>query len=294
MPGSPFSSLFQSFAELLDRRIGWDRLPLPLAMLTLIGLRNRLREENLYDTGRGALDRPDVAAHERYLTARTLDGTFNDLNDPLMGSLGSRFGRNVPLELHVRGAAGRAARPEPAPGQPRAADARRVPARRRRSTCSPARGSSSRCTTGSATARTSRGSVADHARRGRPVAGAPDDDPAHAARPERRPGRARRRSSPTTPTGGTARRSTGATSRSPSAPLGRGRQAADRRDGPPACRSRGARRPHGRRRQLLGRPRAAPLAVHARAQRDLRPPARAAHPAPTTSSSTRRGSSTRR
>src|SRR6266508_3627841 len=97
MPGSPFSSLFDGFAEMLDRQVGWSRLPLPVAMLTLIGLRDRLREQNLHDTGRGALDRPDVSAHERYRTARTLDGSFNDLNDPLMGSLGSRFGRNVPL-----------------------------------------------------------------------------------------------------------------------------------------------------------------------------------------------------
>jgi Animal haem peroxidase len=97
MPGSPLSSLFDGLAELVDKRVGWARLPLPLALLTLIGLRQRLREQNLYDTGRGALDRPDVSAHERYLTARTLDGSFNDLNDPLMGSLGSRFGRNVPL-----------------------------------------------------------------------------------------------------------------------------------------------------------------------------------------------------
>jgi len=97
MPGSPFSSLFDGFAEMLDRRVGWSHLPLPVAMLTLIGLRDRLREQNLHDTGRGALDRPDVSAHERYRTARTLDGSFNDLNDPLMGSLGSRFGRNVPL-----------------------------------------------------------------------------------------------------------------------------------------------------------------------------------------------------
>jgi hypothetical protein len=95
--GSPFSSLFDGLTEALDRRIGWSRMPLPLALLTLIGLRHRLREQNLHDTGRGALDRPDVSAHERYLTARTLDGSFNDLNDPLMGSLGSRFGRNVPL-----------------------------------------------------------------------------------------------------------------------------------------------------------------------------------------------------
>ena len=52
-------SKFNDAAERLDRRRGWDKLPLPLAMLTLIGLRNRLREKNLYDTGRGPLDKPD-------------------------------------------------------------------------------------------------------------------------------------------------------------------------------------------------------------------------------------------
>ena len=101
------ASLAADAAEALDRRFGWDRLPLPLAMLTLIGLRNRLREKNLYDTGRGPLDRPDVSRHPRHATARTLDGTFTDLDDPLMGSLGSRFGRNVPLEFTAR-------EPEPA------------------------------------------------------------------------------------------------------------------------------------------------------------------------------------
>src|ERR1044071_8894017 len=88
--------LFTNVAERVDRRVGWDKLPLPLAMLVLIGLRNRLRQRNLYDTGRGPLDKPDVDDHPRYLTARTLDGTFNDLDDPLMGSLGSRFGPGAP------------------------------------------------------------------------------------------------------------------------------------------------------------------------------------------------------
>ena len=96
MAVSPFTSIFNDLAEAIDRRIGWDKLPLPVGILTLVGVRNRLREENLYDTGRGALDRPDVDVHPDYLKARTLDGSFNDLNDPLMGSLGSRFGRNVP------------------------------------------------------------------------------------------------------------------------------------------------------------------------------------------------------
>jgi hypothetical protein len=94
--------LLTDLAERLDRRYGWDKLPRPLAIVTLIGLRNRLRQKNLYDTGRGPLDKPDVNDHPRHLTARTLDGTFNDLDDPLMGSLGSRFGRNVPLEATAR------------------------------------------------------------------------------------------------------------------------------------------------------------------------------------------------
>src|SRR3954469_6568613 len=97
----PFS-LYDRLAERLDRRFGWDKLPLPLAMLVLIGLRNILREKNLYDTGRGPLDRPTIDDHPRYMTARTLDGTFNNLDDPLMGSIGSRFGRNVPLEHTVQ------------------------------------------------------------------------------------------------------------------------------------------------------------------------------------------------
>ena len=95
-------SLYNSACERLDRRFGWHKLPLLLAMPVLIGLRNILRQKNLYDTGRGPLDKPDVSDHPRYLTARTLDGTFNNLDDPLMGSLGSRFGRNVPLAATVR------------------------------------------------------------------------------------------------------------------------------------------------------------------------------------------------
>jgi hypothetical protein len=91
-------SLFDRAAQTVDRRWGWDKLPVPLAMLVLVGLRRILRKQNLWDTGRGPLDEPDVSDHPRYLTARTLDGTYNNLEDPLMGSLNSRFGRNVPLE----------------------------------------------------------------------------------------------------------------------------------------------------------------------------------------------------
>ncbi len=80
----------------IDRRIGWHRLPRPLGIVTLIGLRNRLREENLYDTGTTA-PRAANPASGHDTAARTVDGSYTDLDDPAMGSVGCRFGRNVPL-----------------------------------------------------------------------------------------------------------------------------------------------------------------------------------------------------
>jgi hypothetical protein len=92
------SRLYSSLTQAVDDRIGWSKLPVPLGMLTLVGIRNKLRARNLYDSGRGLLDLPppEDFDHARHLTARTLDGTYNDLEEPLMGALGSRFGRNVP------------------------------------------------------------------------------------------------------------------------------------------------------------------------------------------------------
>jgi hypothetical protein len=106
----PISGILVSLAEAADRKFGWQSLPKPLGVLALIGLRTRLRERNLYDTG-GPADVPATAADvpkppPHVDVARTTDGTYNDLHFPLMGSLGSRFGRNVPTEI---------TRPEPAP-----------------------------------------------------------------------------------------------------------------------------------------------------------------------------------
>jgi hypothetical protein len=94
---SLFSRLFIQASVLLDRRFGWHRLPVPLGILVLIGLRRKLRKENLYDTESVA---PTTRPPEdnRYLTARTADGRFNDLENPEMGSACTRFGRNIPLE----------------------------------------------------------------------------------------------------------------------------------------------------------------------------------------------------
>src|SRR2546428_1757702 len=95
--------LFTGAAQALDHAIGWARLPKPLGILALIGLRTTLRERNLYDTG-GPADRrgksPGVPPPPPdHLTSRTTDGTYNDLDHPLMGSKGSRFGRNIPIAL---------------------------------------------------------------------------------------------------------------------------------------------------------------------------------------------------
>jgi hypothetical protein len=58
------------------------------------------RERNLYDTGTTEPTKETVAKERRpeNLNIRTLEGSYNDLDNPAMGSIGSRFGRNVPIE----------------------------------------------------------------------------------------------------------------------------------------------------------------------------------------------------
>src|SRR5262245_1264426 len=95
---------FMALTDRLDRRFGWDRLPRPLGVVTLIGVRNRLRQRNLYDTGLPAAS-PELiekAADPTSRSGRSVDGTLNDLETPVMGSIGTRFGRNVPLDETFR------------------------------------------------------------------------------------------------------------------------------------------------------------------------------------------------
>ena len=99
MAGSLLSWLLTRATEALDRTFRWHKLPLPLGLLTLVGLRMRLRESNLHDTSSASPTKVSPADDGRHLTARTADGTFNDLENPTMGSAGTRFGRNVPVEL---------------------------------------------------------------------------------------------------------------------------------------------------------------------------------------------------
>ncbi|MFE5581742.1 peroxidase family protein [Kitasatospora sp. NPDC056531] len=95
-----FLRAYERLALVVDHKIGWDRLPTPLGLATLLGLRNLLRRKNLFDTaGYPAKDLPQIQPRRaRDTTERSADGTYNDFADPRMGMAGSRFGRNVPPE----------------------------------------------------------------------------------------------------------------------------------------------------------------------------------------------------
>ena len=95
--------LLSKTAEMLDRRFGWDRLPRPIGVLALVGLRQSLRRENLHDTGVSDV----VAPRGGDTSVRRLDGSYTDLDQPTMGMIGQRFGRNVPVSITS---------PEPLPG----------------------------------------------------------------------------------------------------------------------------------------------------------------------------------
>ncbi|MCX4094344.1 peroxidase family protein [Nocardia sp. alder85J] len=61
-----------------------------------------MRRENLFDTGpHPAGPLPADTEDSEHGRARTVDGTYNRLDDPRVGSVGCRFGRNVPLS-HTR------------------------------------------------------------------------------------------------------------------------------------------------------------------------------------------------
>ena len=91
--------LCRAVSSAVDNKWGWDRLPKPLGLAVLIGLRDALRRYNLHDTtSLPSTTTPAVPDYDpEVLTTRTLDGSYNDLSEPLMGVAGSRFGRNVAL-----------------------------------------------------------------------------------------------------------------------------------------------------------------------------------------------------
>ncbi|MGA9769625.1 MAG: peroxidase family protein [Blastocatellia bacterium] len=100
MADSIFSRTFGRLTNLVTGSTPWYKLPTLLGIPKLFRIREKMRKENLRDTGKIAsiptptLGKPD----ERQRMSRTVDGTYNDLKDPKMGCSGARFGRNVPLD----------------------------------------------------------------------------------------------------------------------------------------------------------------------------------------------------
>jgi Animal haem peroxidase len=93
-----FWRLYDGLSQAIDHRIGWHRLPTLPGLAVLVGLRNILRQRNLYDTMTLPSDnapKPDPATAATF-SGRTADGSYNDLDHPAMGMEGSRFGRNIP------------------------------------------------------------------------------------------------------------------------------------------------------------------------------------------------------
>lgn len=80
----------------------WHRQILILALLSLNKFRDTLRRKNLHDTSqlpnKDKLPQPLPDPQGRHLKTRTFDGSYNDLEHPEMGMIGTRFGRNVPLK----------------------------------------------------------------------------------------------------------------------------------------------------------------------------------------------------
>ena len=176
--------------------------------------------------------------------------------------------------LHVPRGAARAARPQPAADQPAAPDPGEVPAghdaQPARGRVDPVRGPRL------VQPRRQRPDAAlgDPGRGRRSVARPSDAHRPHAARSEHRAGQAGDVHDARHPLVGRlagVRQHAGVRRRAPDA---RARQAEARRAGPASGGRRAEHRPQGRRRQLLDRTRPAALAVHARAQRGLRPAAR--------------------
>ncbi|TFV89855.1 peroxidase family protein [Blastococcus sp. CT_GayMR16] len=98
---TPFWRIYDRVAQAIDHRRGWDKLPLPAGLAVLIGVRTILRQSNLHDpsTKVPVVNAPPVPERTpQHLVARSVDGTYNDLDHPEMGRAGARFGRNIPLD----------------------------------------------------------------------------------------------------------------------------------------------------------------------------------------------------
>jgi hypothetical protein len=97
--------LFTPFFLLMNLLVSWHRLWRYFGVWNLVTFRFIMRRRNLFDTAALPTKQEQEPGDSRrvlqwnplWRTARTADGTFNDLQDPLMGSANTRFARNFSL-----------------------------------------------------------------------------------------------------------------------------------------------------------------------------------------------------
>ena len=78
----------------------WYEFPsLILQTGSLARLRGELRERNLHEAPKMRPPLNGAKPPDGVIGARTSDGSWNDLDDPMMGAKGTGFGRNVPLSM---------------------------------------------------------------------------------------------------------------------------------------------------------------------------------------------------
>ena len=80
------ATLFSRIGDFLHGKRPWYKLPRLLAMPRLIEIRNELREKNLHDTEEPPMAQHHGAAADAVRQGRTVDGSWNDLQCPMMGA----------------------------------------------------------------------------------------------------------------------------------------------------------------------------------------------------------------
>jgi hypothetical protein len=94
-----FSEVNSTAFRQVNRVRDWWQLPLPAALLNLRAYRDDMRQMNLYDTRAPANGDQAEKVLDRLPKHRTYDGSLQDPNDPEMGQVGTRFGRNTPSDV---------------------------------------------------------------------------------------------------------------------------------------------------------------------------------------------------
>lgn len=88
----------EPFYEWIERRgIPWYKLPLWFSILNLFAIRNRMRKNNLRSPPSSSKIPSPLNSLEK--CGRSIDGSYTDLQKPVMGSAGTCFGRNMDVNL---------------------------------------------------------------------------------------------------------------------------------------------------------------------------------------------------